>query len=198
MKKSLELGAGVISGYVLGRRRKLKLALAAASWVTGRKLGASPRDLLADIAHRVKDSQEVQDALHEVESKLKHAGMDAVAERVADRLSNKTSQIGGGTSKNSSEDASGSDEASNGPATKAKSTGSAKASSRPASSRRSTNQRRTSSKPAQGATAASRSGTSGGRKASTAKATTTSSRKASSSAKTSPTRARSTRARDTQ
>jgi len=94
------LGLAIGAGYVLGRTKKMKMALAVGSLVAGKKLNLSPR-ALADLANQqLKNNpqfKEIGDQLREDLRGVGKAASGAMAERqmnaLADRLHGRTSQV---------------------------------------------------------------------------------------------------------
>ena len=86
MKKGYELGAGIATGYFLGRTRKLKLALGVASWVAGKKLGVTPREAVVGLGRRVVESPEVKGALQELGGDARSAAQEAISAAVGSQV----------------------------------------------------------------------------------------------------------------
>ncbi|SFY53139.1 DNA primase [Streptomyces sp. F-1] len=103
------LGLAVGAGYLLGRTRKLKMALAVGSLVAGKKLNLGP-GALAELARRqLSDNpqfKEIGDQLRQELRGVGKAASGAMVERqmssLADRLHDRTAQMRGGPA--SSED----------------------------------------------------------------------------------------------
>lgn len=93
------LGLAVGAGYLLGRTRKLKLAVAVGSMIAGRKLNLSPRTV-ADLTRQLKDNPQVAQIGDQLRQDLGGAGKAAtgalVERRVtafADRLHERTARL---------------------------------------------------------------------------------------------------------
>ncbi|MFJ4520935.1 DNA primase [Streptomyces sp. NPDC088810] len=94
------LGLAVGAGYLLGRTKKLKMALAVGSLVAGKKLNLSPR-MVADLVNQqLKNNpqfKEIGDQLRQDLRGVGKAASGAVAERqlnaLADRLHGRTAQV---------------------------------------------------------------------------------------------------------
>ncbi|RKN09368.1 hypothetical protein [Streptomyces radicis] len=71
------LAAGIASGYLLGRRRKAKLAFAVATYVVGRRFRLRPRDLAGEGVRRLKDNEHVAQLTGQIRGELLHAGRSA-------------------------------------------------------------------------------------------------------------------------
>ncbi|QLJ03993.1 DNA primase [Streptomyces sp. NEAU-sy36] len=97
------LGLAVGAGYLLGRTRKLKMALAVGSLVAGKKLNLGP-GALAELARRqLSDNpqfKEIGDQLRQELRGVGKAASGAMVERqlssLADRLHDRTAQMRGG------------------------------------------------------------------------------------------------------
>ncbi|MGW1601590.1 DNA primase [Streptomyces eurythermus] len=94
------LGLAVGAGYLLGRTKKLKMALAVGSLVAGKKLNLSPK-MLADVVNQqLKNNpqfQEIGDQLRQDLRGVGKAATGAMVERrmssLADRLHSRTDQV---------------------------------------------------------------------------------------------------------
>ncbi len=96
------LAAGIASGYVLGRRRKAKLAFAVATYVVGRRFRLHPRDLASEGLRRLKDNEHVSQLTEQIRGELAHAGKTAASAAtnhhlsgLADTLKSRTEAIVG-------------------------------------------------------------------------------------------------------
>ncbi|THA24853.1 hypothetical protein E4198_09030 [Streptomyces sp. RKND-216] len=84
------LAASLVGGYLLGRTRKAKLALALASWVLGRRKGLNPQRLLTEGLKRLTGSPEFSQLNDQLRGELMAAGrslVTAAANRRLDSLS---------------------------------------------------------------------------------------------------------------
>ncbi|MFI0806804.1 DNA primase [Streptomyces echinatus] len=94
------MGLAVGAGYLLGRTKKLKMALAVGSLVAGKKMNLSPK-MLADVVNQqLKNNpqfKEIGDQLRQDLRGVGKAATGAMAERqmnaLADRLHGRTSQV---------------------------------------------------------------------------------------------------------
>jgi hypothetical protein len=94
------LGLAVGAGYLLGRTKKLKMALAVGSLVAGKKLNLSPK-MLADVVNQQLKSnpqfQEIGDQLRQDLRGVGKAATGAMVERrmssLADRLHSRTDRV---------------------------------------------------------------------------------------------------------
>ncbi|MDK0523676.1 hypothetical protein [Streptomyces sp. ML-6] len=83
----LLLAAAVAGGYVLGRTRKGRLALTAASYLAGRRLGIDPRSLVTQGAKKLGEIPQVADLGGQLRGELMTAGRNAVSAAADRRLS---------------------------------------------------------------------------------------------------------------
>jgi hypothetical protein len=94
------LGLAVGAGYLLGRTKKAKLALAVGSMVAGKKMNLGPRQLADLVNQQLKDNpqfKEIGDQLRQDLQGVGKAASGAMVERqmtaLADRLHGRTSQV---------------------------------------------------------------------------------------------------------
>ncbi|MFF4488945.1 DNA primase [Streptomyces sp. NPDC001544] len=94
------LGLAIGAGYVLGRTKKMKMAVAVGSLVAGKKLNLSPRALGDLLNQQLKNNpqfKEIGDQLREDLRGVGKAASGAMAERqmnaLADRLHGRTAQV---------------------------------------------------------------------------------------------------------
>ncbi|MFK4146546.1 DNA primase [Streptomyces sp. NPDC004065] len=94
------LGLAVGAGYLLGRTKKLKLAVAVGSLVAGKKMNLSPRQLAGLVNQQLKDNpqfKEIGDQLRQDLRGVGKAASGAMVERqmtaLADRLHGRTAQV---------------------------------------------------------------------------------------------------------
>ncbi|MET8767570.1 DNA primase [Streptomyces sp. NPDC004658] len=94
------LGLAVGAGYLLGRTKKLKMALAVGSVVAGKKLNISPKMLAEVVNQQLKNNpqfKEIGDQLRQDLRGVGKAASGAMVERqmnsLADRLHGRTSQV---------------------------------------------------------------------------------------------------------
>ncbi|MFI7016494.1 DNA primase [Streptomyces sp. NPDC050164] len=94
------LGLAVGAGYLLGRTKKLKMAVAVGSLVAGKKMNLSPR-MVADLVQRqLRNNPQVKEIGDQLRQDLRGVGKaasGAMVERqldaVADRLHGRTAQV---------------------------------------------------------------------------------------------------------
>ncbi|QNP74384.1 DNA primase [Streptomyces roseirectus] len=94
------MGLAIGAGYLLGRTRKLKLALAVGSVVAGKRLNLTPKALAETLSHQLRDNpqfKEIGDQLREDLRGVGRAATGAVVERqldsLAGRLHGRTAQV---------------------------------------------------------------------------------------------------------
>ncbi|MFF5436034.1 DNA primase [Streptomyces achromogenes] len=94
------LGLAVGAGYLLGRTKKLKMALAVGSLVAGKKLNLSPKTLADVVNQQLKNNpqfQEIGDQLRQDLRGVGKAATGAMVERqmssLADRLHSRTDRV---------------------------------------------------------------------------------------------------------
>ncbi|MFF8194904.1 hypothetical protein ACF05L_29490 [Streptomyces bobili] len=94
------LGLAIGAGYVLGRTKKMKLALAVGSMVAGKKLNLTPRGVADLVSQQLKDNPQFKEISDQLRGELRGVGKaasGAVVERrmsaLADRLHSRTDQV---------------------------------------------------------------------------------------------------------
>ncbi|MEU2927034.1 DNA primase [Streptomyces sp. NPDC007251] len=105
------LGLALGAGYLLGRTRKLKMAMAVGSVVAGKKLNLTPRGVAQLVNQQLRDNpqfKEIGDQLRQDLQGVGKAASGALVERqmtaLADRLHSRTEQVRGQASGAGSED----------------------------------------------------------------------------------------------
>lgn len=93
MKCGARVAGAMATGYMLGRTKKMKLALMMGSWAAGQKFG-SPAELLSKGTELLRKSPEFAQLNDEVRVKLIDAGKAAVAAAAAQRLTKLTDSVG--------------------------------------------------------------------------------------------------------
>ncbi|MFF8997593.1 DNA primase [Streptomyces achromogenes] len=116
------LGLAVGAGYLLGRTKKLKMALAVGSLVAGKKLNLSPKTLADVVNQQLKSNpqfKEIGDQLRQDLRGVGKAATGAMVERqmssLADRLQSRTDRVrdqlsGAGSGGSGEEDREGEEE----------------------------------------------------------------------------------------
>ncbi|MEU3694977.1 hypothetical protein AB0E75_04985 [Streptomyces griseoviridis] len=95
------LAAAMAGGYLLGRTKKAKLALVVGSYLTGRRLGVSPAQVLSRSLGRLQEAPQFRELTDQVRGELFTAGRAAVTaatdrslSRFADALRDRTDALG--------------------------------------------------------------------------------------------------------
>ncbi|MFJ9714733.1 DNA primase [Streptomyces sp. NPDC101213] len=94
------LGLAVGAGYLLGRSKKMKLALAVGSMVAGKKLNLTPRGVADLLSQQLKDNPQFKEISEQLRGELRGVGKaasGAMVERqmsaLADRLHSRTDRV---------------------------------------------------------------------------------------------------------
>ena len=87
------MAGALATGYMLGRTKKMKLALMMGSWAAGQKFG-SPAEILSKGTELLSKSPEFARLNDEVRVKLLDAGKAAITAAAAQRLSSLTDSVG--------------------------------------------------------------------------------------------------------
>lgn len=100
MNTGMKIGAAVVGGYVLGRRRKAKLAIGLGTWLVGKKLNIDPKKLVTDLGHELRSSPQLQELRNQLRTELLDATKGAAGgllasqtNRLADSLHSRTEQL---------------------------------------------------------------------------------------------------------
>ncbi|QPP08803.1 hypothetical protein G4Z16_23025 [Streptomyces bathyalis] len=80
------LATGLAAGYVLGRGRKAKLAMAVAAYLATKKLKAKPQDLLAAGAEKLGDSGQLSQLAEQLRGEVLTVGREALRTMADQRL----------------------------------------------------------------------------------------------------------------
>ncbi|WP_168220773.1 histone protein [Streptomyces sp. RFCAC02] len=101
------LAAGIASGYLLGRRRKARLAIAVATYAMGRRFGTSPKDMASAGLRKLAGNGQLAELGGQMRDQLLDAGRTLADERIgslADALHKKTEALGDGRRPDRDED----------------------------------------------------------------------------------------------
>src|SRR4051812_6391006 len=100
MNNGVKLGAGVAGGYLLGRTKKLKLAIGLGAWLLGKRLDISPSQLAVQGFGQLKQTPEFAELSDRLRSEVGGAGKKAFAaaatsrmEAIADRLQDRNEGV---------------------------------------------------------------------------------------------------------
>ncbi|ATY13471.1 hypothetical protein CU254_25845 [Amycolatopsis sp. AA4] len=76
----MKVAAAVVGGYVLGRRKKAKLAITMGAWLVGKKLNLDPKKLLSDVTRELASSPELAGVRDQVRDEVLGAGKTLAAD----------------------------------------------------------------------------------------------------------------------
>lgn len=114
MNTGTKIGAAVLGGYLLGRRRKAKLALAFGGWMVGKKLNLDPKALAAQLGKEVQSSPEFGELRNQLRNEVVTVGRTAASDliaaqtnRLADTLHERTESLKGATAQAESDERGG-------------------------------------------------------------------------------------------
>lgn len=74
MTPGMKVAAAVVGGYVLGRRKKAKLAITMGAWLVGKKLNLNAKKLLSDVTRELASSPELAGVRDQVRDEVLGAG----------------------------------------------------------------------------------------------------------------------------
>ncbi|WP_037356017.1 hypothetical protein [Amycolatopsis orientalis] len=80
MTPGMKIAAAVVGGYVLGRRKKAKLAVTMGAWLVGKKLNLDPKKLLSDVTRELASSPELAGVRDQVRDEVLGAGKTLAAD----------------------------------------------------------------------------------------------------------------------
>lgn len=80
MTPGMKIATAVVGGYVLGRRKKAKLAITMGAWLVGKKLNLDPKKLLSDVTHELASSPELAGVRDQVRDEVLGAGKTLAAD----------------------------------------------------------------------------------------------------------------------
>ncbi len=83
MKRGPQMALAVAGGYVLGRSKRMKLALMLGGFAAGRRIGGSPADLVTEGSKLIGSSPELGRLAEQLRSGLVEAGKSAAAAAAA-------------------------------------------------------------------------------------------------------------------
>ena len=86
MSAAMKIAAGVASGYLLGRRRKLRLAITVGSMLAGQKIATNPRGLLEQGQKLVDGNAELSRLSDQIRSQLFDAARTAAIATASSRM----------------------------------------------------------------------------------------------------------------
>jgi len=102
MNNAAKLGAGVAGGYLLGRTKKLKMAVGLGAWLIGKKLDLSPSQLAMQGLGQLRESPQFGELSERLRGEVGGAGKRALAaaatsrmESLADRMADRNDRLTG-------------------------------------------------------------------------------------------------------
>ena len=93
MSATSKIGLAVVGGYVLGRTKKMKLAIMLGGALAGRKLNLSPAELMSQDAKLASASPELGRLQSAVRGRLLEAGKDAAMAAASNRMESLTDTL---------------------------------------------------------------------------------------------------------
>ena len=97
MSAATKIGLGIASGYLLGRTKKLKLAITIGSMLAGQRVASSPWGLLKQGTELVDKSPELSKLRDELTAKLLEAAKAAAVPEATSRLESVSNSSRGGS-----------------------------------------------------------------------------------------------------
>src|SRR3954453_9082307 len=86
MNNAAKLGAGVAGGYLLGRTKKLKLAIGLGAWLMGKRLQMSPSQLAMQGFGALRQSPEFAEITDRLRNEVGGAGRKALSAAATSRM----------------------------------------------------------------------------------------------------------------
>src|SRR3954468_3254125 len=86
MNNAAKLGAGVAGGYLLGRTKKLKLAIGLGAWLMGKRLQMAPSQLAMQGLGQLRQSPEFAEITDRLRNEVGGAGRKALARAATSRM----------------------------------------------------------------------------------------------------------------
>ena len=93
MNNAAKLGVGVGGGYLLGRTKKLKLAIGLGAWLMGRRLQLSPSQLLMQGLTQLRETEEFGELSDRLRTEVGGAGKRALAAAATSRMDSLTDRL---------------------------------------------------------------------------------------------------------
>ncbi|HET8599724.1 MAG TPA: hypothetical protein VFL99_05305 [Segeticoccus sp.] len=97
MGPGVRIVAAVASGYLLGRRHKLRLAIAVGGLIAGKKLSTNPRQLARQAQELVENNPQLAELSEQVRTQLFEAARLAAVKVATDRVTGLTENLQGRT-----------------------------------------------------------------------------------------------------
>src|SRR3954468_1803991 len=86
MNQSVKVGMGVGGGYVLGRRKKMRLAIGLGAWLLGKRIKIDPQALLLEGLQKLAANPDVMKLQEELRGQLLTAARSAATKGLTDQL----------------------------------------------------------------------------------------------------------------
>ncbi|MGZ0146060.1 hypothetical protein ACXJJ3_03215 [Kribbella sp. WER1] len=111
MNTTAKIAAAVASGYLLGRTKKLRMAVIVGGLLAGKRIAMDPQAIAGQLTDLVERNPELSRLSDEVRGKLLHAGREAAVaaaghglNRVSDSIHDRTDRLLSGGSRAESDD----------------------------------------------------------------------------------------------
>jgi len=99
MNTTAKVAAAVASGYLLGRTKKLRLAITVGGLLAGKRIATDPRGIVHQLNGMIEQNPELSRLSGQVRGKLVQAGRDAAIAAASQRLNKVSDSIRGRTDK---------------------------------------------------------------------------------------------------
>src|SRR5918994_5290643 len=93
MNTSAKVAAAVASGYLLGRTKKLRLAITVGGLLAGKRIATDPRAIVQQLATVVEQNPELSKLSDQVRGRLVTAGREAAVAAASNRLNRVSDSI---------------------------------------------------------------------------------------------------------
>src|SRR3979411_1104307 len=93
MNPGMRIAAAVAGGYVLGRRKKAKAAIAMGAWLVGKKLNLDPQKLLTEVTQQLTSSPQLTGLRDQVRDEMLSADKTMATAIVARQVNKVTSSL---------------------------------------------------------------------------------------------------------
>src|SRR5947209_3274784 len=93
MNSGVKLGVGITGGYLLGRTKKLKLAIGLGTWLMGRRLQMSPAQLALQGLTQLRETPEFAELSDRLRDEIGGAGKRALAAAATSRMESLTDKL---------------------------------------------------------------------------------------------------------
>src|SRR4051812_35296918 len=93
MNTTAKVAAAVASGYLLGRTKKLRLAITVGGLLAGKRIATDPRAIVQQLAAVVEENPELSKLSDQVRGKLVTAGREAAVAAASNRLNRVSDSI---------------------------------------------------------------------------------------------------------